>query len=994
MSQWLIPRISTSDRQALTLDEGDIVYDVGENAIYVGDGSTEGGVLTTEADAVLYTTQSLTDAQKKIARENIFDLTQPAALDHPVDATDIISKVALEAQLVNIHANGITVSHTDYETASYSAIDLDNATSIQYDTFASSGKGYLTVVLPVTETQPDDRGPQRLLMWTGTASDGGAIGTYTSVNTTSTAYTIYIILEDVPSADITINIDGTDETFPAASLNNNYFSSNSIAPSSDSTTDDDEIADDALFDNLDSLIFHQVNDGDVVVSDGSGGYKINTAADVVEAGTDSTLSSSSTQPLENQAINTALNGKEDSLGDPSTDGQVLSSTTSGTRSWIDAGGGGSAADTTYDSAGTTLSSTDNVHDALDALADRSNTNQNSLALIIGDYPTINNATAGDQLQVNTGGTALELFTPVIDTDIDTGLTSTNAVENKAIAERFNRVDDDAGIWFESDWSVGHRVLWQGSIYILRNNAKTSSDTTEPQSDSDWIEELTEAEDVIANNSTRLNKIDANFHGDGSTTEVSVTGNINLASIFGGLIIIDVPEVLDDWVVGDYIGVANGSGQSEPTYRILISVINTTATETSIRGHIVDGASNLDTGATTYTLFTYDQEPNDNDIVVVNSNKEFSNVTLGSELSITNDVLNVSIAWNAATDYSVGDEVFYEGVLYVNIISGVSDDEPNDTTAAPLHWDTLAIDVSVLEDRISKFDGNYHADSEITEVEPGGQVAGNNIPASGLFRVSSNWFNQTHGLTSAEATTLAANFEVNQVIGLTRATNSGFTEQSDFAGTSATNSLFIFRINRIITRADNVGTNTQTVELRMSAVATGNFTNSNEEYTIYVFNTDEPSDGDLLSYDSANETWTNTALGTNLSITDGTLNASGGSGSANDVEITFKVNGTVLADSFTTNQSNAEEIDFGTISGTGTVTNVSSSTRIDRFTTETSTKRYVAQLYQLNDGTTETFQYNAVVRTFSDNNLEPYTAVSINSVSDFLDLETTPTDIEA
>jgi hypothetical protein len=40
------------------------------------------------------------------------------------------------------------------------------------------------------------------------------------------------------------------------------------------------------------------------------------------------------------ATQAALEGKEDDLGLPATDGQVLSSTTAGVRSWVDAGGGG------------------------------------------------------------------------------------------------------------------------------------------------------------------------------------------------------------------------------------------------------------------------------------------------------------------------------------------------------------------------------------------------------------------------------------------------------------------------------------------------------------------------------------------------------------------------------------------------------------------------------------------------------------------------------
>ena len=276
-------------------------------------------------------------------------------------------------------------------------------------------------------------------------------------------------------------------------------------------------------------------------------------------------------------------------------------------------------------------------------------------------------------------------------------------------------------------------------------------------------------------------------------------------------------------------------------------------------------------------------------------------------------------WNATTNYDTGDEVIYNGIIYVNIISGVSADEPDDTTAAPLHWDNIVVDLSPLEERLSKFDGDYHATSEITEVEPGGQVAGTNIPASGLFRVGSNWFNQTHGLTSAEATTFAANFEVNQVIGLTRATNSGNTEQSDFDNTSATDSLFLFRINRIITRADNVGTNTQTVELRLTAIDTSNFTNSNAEYTIYIFNVDEPSDGDQLIWDGPNKTWTNAVVVSYSDIIIGGTPGTETTDSSSNVAIPYELNDINYFRVLTDGGTNDEEIRVGNVNGTAILT---------------------------------------------------------------------------
>ena len=45
MGQIKIPRITTIQRTALTLDVGELVYDTTNGGVYKGDGSTAGGVV-------------------------------------------------------------------------------------------------------------------------------------------------------------------------------------------------------------------------------------------------------------------------------------------------------------------------------------------------------------------------------------------------------------------------------------------------------------------------------------------------------------------------------------------------------------------------------------------------------------------------------------------------------------------------------------------------------------------------------------------------------------------------------------------------------------------------------------------------------------------------------------------------------------------------------------------------------------------------------------
>lgn len=70
-------------------------------------------------------------------------------------------------------------------------------------------------------------------------------------------------------------------------------------------------------------------------------------------------------------VNTGLATKEDDLGNPSTDGYILSSTAAGVRSWVAQGGGGMDSDAIHD----------NVDDEINQITEKTSVNNNDLVII-------------------------------------------------------------------------------------------------------------------------------------------------------------------------------------------------------------------------------------------------------------------------------------------------------------------------------------------------------------------------------------------------------------------------------------------------------------------------------------------------------------------------------------------------------------------------------------------------------------------------------------